>query len=499
MTVRTRRAATAAVLVLPLALAAANWNDGAGYGAGDYAQYLLHANALVEGRAYDDIGYIYTEKNPVVGPKAYPPGLPVLLAPLLLLKGASPAAIKCAMLVCLLGFVGLAGRYAGAREGPHVGFAVALFCGAHAPLIEVAVFPSSDLAFCVLLLAVMFLAEAPDRPSSLRLLGIAVAGSAAIAFRSIGIALVPALLLHAALRGRKDGWRFAWPAVACAATFAALNAWLPTASSYADQVATSPIELVRMNFEKLLHYRIGVVESLLYPFPWNGANDVYHLIALAVAAFGGWEFLRRSWRSFYVLFAVCYALLLVPYWIATVRFLWPVLPLIAIAFANGVRVLWHLSPSLTRRLSPDAAALALAAAIVLPASVLLAARDPLPSLEANPSAREVFEFLRARNRAAPVRAVFFNPRVLALETGVSAMPMVPGAPEDVVREMLAKGITHVVVGDLDVGATGAADVRRAVDASPTRFEPLARFGEFEVYRLRTDGSRANNRSSRPDG
>ncbi|MGH7694019.1 MAG: hypothetical protein ACRENH_03515, partial [Gemmatimonadaceae bacterium] len=65
------------IAMLPFAvLAAHHWNWGAPPGFGDHAQYLAHARAIVDGRAYTDVGYIYHPAAPMVGPRAYPPGLP---------------------------------------------------------------------------------------------------------------------------------------------------------------------------------------------------------------------------------------------------------------------------------------------------------------------------------------------------------------------------------------------------------------------------------------
>src|SRR5258705_3396294 len=46
---------------------------------GDQAQYLLHARAILAGRGYTDDGYI-TSPRVVISPKAYPPGLPLVIA-----------------------------------------------------------------------------------------------------------------------------------------------------------------------------------------------------------------------------------------------------------------------------------------------------------------------------------------------------------------------------------------------------------------------------------
>ena len=47
-------------LLIPfLVLAALHWDWLPGATYGDHAQYLAHARAIVEGRPYGDIGYIY--------------------------------------------------------------------------------------------------------------------------------------------------------------------------------------------------------------------------------------------------------------------------------------------------------------------------------------------------------------------------------------------------------------------------------------------------------
>jgi len=48
-------------------LMARQWSYGCGLVCGDYAQYYLHADALLHGRSYSDIGYIYNSRLLVLG------------------------------------------------------------------------------------------------------------------------------------------------------------------------------------------------------------------------------------------------------------------------------------------------------------------------------------------------------------------------------------------------------------------------------------------------
>ena len=55
----------------------------------DYAQYVMHASNLVEGRPFEVTGYIYNPAYPSLAPRAYPPGYPVLLAPVYAFSGTN--------------------------------------------------------------------------------------------------------------------------------------------------------------------------------------------------------------------------------------------------------------------------------------------------------------------------------------------------------------------------------------------------------------------------
>src|SRR4029450_647152 len=96
-----------------LILVAWHWHYGPLAQFGDWAQYLLHADALRHGRPYGDIVYIFTSRNPFIGPPVQPPGLPVLLVPLLLITGGAreAALYKLFMLVCSLAFLGAVAAY----------------------------------------------------------------------------------------------------------------------------------------------------------------------------------------------------------------------------------------------------------------------------------------------------------------------------------------------------------------------------------------------------
>ena len=153
------------VFLLPFAvLAAHHWNWGPPAGAGDYAQYLVHARAIVEGRPYTDIGYIYHPGAPMVGPRAYPPGLPLTLAPIVAFAGVHSPLIRVLMLATVLAFAFFAFR----DWRWHIATVAGRDGGGHPPLspgsaLRHAGIPAPDAGLCALLWAAVL---AVDRAES---------------------------------------------------------------------------------------------------------------------------------------------------------------------------------------------------------------------------------------------------------------------------------------------------------------------------------------------
>jgi hypothetical protein len=65
----------------------------------DWAQYIMHARAIAQGRAYSDIGYVWSIYAPLIGPPAYPPGT-FVLAPFFLAFGYSMEIASFSMAAC---------------------------------------------------------------------------------------------------------------------------------------------------------------------------------------------------------------------------------------------------------------------------------------------------------------------------------------------------------------------------------------------------------------
>ncbi len=211
---------------------------------GDFAMYIHHAANIAEGKPYADTGYIYNPSYPSLGPKAYPPIYPIVLAPVYRIFGLDYSPLKIENVLFLAG--AMAVLYLTFRE-------TLPDCARLAVVVVVAANPylwgykenvGPEFLFLLLTLLALYsidraYRQRPGQPPALRQ-ALLVGALCYLAYgtRSQGLVLVPALLIHDIALCRKPS-RFA---VAAAAVFAALaglqGLLVPGTGSYLDQFAT---------------------------------------------------------------------------------------------------------------------------------------------------------------------------------------------------------------------------------------------------------------------
>jgi len=97
------------IAIIPFVLLSlAHWHLAPLLVRGDYAQYVLHARAILEGRPYGDTGYLYSQLAPFVGPPLQPPGLPLTLVPVVWAFGINDTAFRLVMVLSGIAFLVLA-------------------------------------------------------------------------------------------------------------------------------------------------------------------------------------------------------------------------------------------------------------------------------------------------------------------------------------------------------------------------------------------------------
>ncbi len=471
-----------AVALLPFALLAA-WHGRLGppLEAGDYAQYLLHARAILEGRSYADIGFLYTPLNAYIGPVAEPPALPVALVPILATVGARPWVLSLLMAASGLIFLLLAGRYLAERDGVPLAVASVVMSGVALQLSHAGTSVTPDLPFCACLWAVFLLADTSSRPS--RVGWLVLWGALAILFRVAGVALVPAMVLFWFLRRQERTRRLA--AIVWAAVFLAMIVALPITSAVGSQFTLDLGTMLKHVGTNLYTYHLGLAQSHLYPFPGNLPNDAYHVVSFALLAWGAAIWIRREWRSFLACFIVAYLGMLIVTPTRAPRYLWPLYPLFALWMLLGLeRLVIRLRPAWSSRLR-ERWVLGAAIALALAATIDHVRRPHPPGLEARGDARALFSRLAALDE--PVRVAFFKPRVLTWKTRIPAMGTFVAEPADAWGELERLRITYAVVGDLGISPEKDAALRRALAAAPSgRVTSVYENRSFEVFRIVAD-------------
>lgn len=463
-----------------LVLAVAGWRRFPSITDGDYAQYYLHATALLQGRPYGDIGYIFTQYNPWIGPPTQPPGWPLTLVPLLAVVGPSMFAIKL-VLVCIgVLLLVLAGVRIASSNGRAAGGAAALITGVALQSMYATDTAISDLGFGLLVWAVILAADRPGRWTAKRIALVTLLGFGALSYRTAGAALIPAMILFSIVR--REGWRPVVPALVWVVAGVVVLLTLHAGVTVVSAIPMSLDGIVSSAKPRGWTYGVqGVSELMLYPFPWRLANVAYHVAALPLFVWGLVHSLWRERRTMMTAFFVAYMamLLIVPVWEA--RYLWPVMPIMALGLFDGLRRLlaFRLPAAAAERVT-----LASCGVLATAAMCVVLLRPPRETLFQHPEVRTLFARVAALPRTPAPRVVFVNPHVLTWETGVAAMPTFNTTTSEAMAELRRKRITHVVVGSLGVALKSERALRRAVADSAQAFSLVYRDSVFQLLALR---------------
>lgn len=399
------------VIVTGLALATTheyeNWGD-------DWAQYVLQAHAILDGRMaeyLDQNAFMVNQSSGTVGPVGYPWGLPLLLAAEVRLFGANLLTFKLFNIVFLAAIVALTAVYANRLGSAGSGVAAAALVGFNPAWVNFVNRVLSELPFTAV--GMCWLIAATTEPSRDRRLPrsmlMGALSFAAFTIRVNGVLLLVAGVLDVALN-RSTTWRRRVQLAAVdVLTFAALwAAWswvFPDGSaSYTRQLqATSVANIVRDLIElptALFSFftagRLGAAAWCFVPFA-------------VIGAFSAWRDARA---------AVLYCTLtigLYAIWPAgqPFRFMMPLMPIIGVFVVLGLqRASEMTTPAWARVLQ---GVLMLIPATFLAVSLVFATRAG--SREAwhpyDAASSEVFAWIR-QNTAPDAVIAFFKPRVMHL-------------------------------------------------------------------------------------
>jgi hypothetical protein len=451
----------------------ATLRDGHEWG-DDFGLYVQHARNVVEGRDYHDTGYVYNPAFASLSPRSYPPVFPVLLAPVYRCFGLDLWAMKAELVLFFVLFLGAV--YLGFRRDlPRSALLAGLvLLGLNPYLWDYKDRLLSEIPFLLFTyLGLHFIGRAheEDRPWLRRLPDALLAGACiylAAGTRSVGVVLVPCLVLHGLLRERR---------LFSPATFAALavfaggtvvqHAFLRFDGSYLDQLV----------FDPRLFARNGVsLVKAMGLFVGNGYSNGLRVLlfaTLSVFALAGFTARVRERLGPYELFALFYGMAIVVWpcseW--NQRFLLPLFPLFVIYTLRGV---W-----LTAR--PLRVGLAVAVLMSYAGQYTQMDFGRLREGIGKPETVALFDFIRDETGAADV-FVFPKPRALALFTGRKASALHKPASDGELWSYLEKIDARFVIVSPRFDENHGV-LRPFVDRYPEQFEEVFANADFVVYRV----------------
>lgn len=480
-------------------------------GGGDAAQYILHAKNLAEGQPYAETGYI---QNPYlfVAPKSYPPGFPLLLAPVIALFGVSLTAMKVEMVLLFAAALVVIACAFRRVLSPAALCALVAVLGLHPYFWDFKDSILSDIPFLLLVFASLLAydeAHREGRRGRARLLwalGAAAGAGLAIATRSLGVVLLPTFLAYDLIRARRPGQpRLSRPLLVVGGVFAALGAAALVYAVATGAGGGSYLRLVQDQLSQpgILLRRIGVqsrqIIHILSTLWDTGYGDVLSDVGFALSAplvlAGFWTRLRRQ-RSVFEVFSVLYVLALLPWSFLRMRYLIPLFPLYFLYLFVGAGQLaaWtRRATGASRAVGPQAGRALLAVGLLAVAGVFGAKYStldygPIVTNTTTPAAEQFFAYVRQHTAPEDVLVSEVSRQTLFFaERSTAALHDVPLQDEEdeeaLLRYFREISADYVVVGPPQPVPAWEND-RILVERLPERFERVYGNDEFQLYRIR---------------
>lgn len=453
----------------------------------DFAQYILHARHIALGRAYVETGYVYTWDTASIGPRWYPPGFPLMLAPVLAYRGLDFTAFQ--VLLTVVQMFWLAAAFVLFRRALGDGAALVLtsMLGLSPYLIMFRREVMSDIPFAFLTLCALLVIDG-QQPNAGHtrwkpfLAAALIAAAAAV--REVGFVIVVALAAESIVKRR------AHPALVPAGlAVGVLTVALHTAfgpQSYTDQFRAFPVRTVVSNIP---HYFVHHMRGF-----WAGPSvilagvpvPILWLIALPLAALGFSLRLRRT-RGVTELFFVAYTLVILAWpTVQELRFLYPVLPLILLYAGTGAKALLESADRLvSARVMAGVRVLALALLAMIYAvrtTKEIHAAGPVSDGPLTPSAQRLFQAIRADTPPGAV-VVFRSPRALTLFADRRGAGFPSNTPSPAgIRYMKRIGAGYAIAET--PSTPPSLRIGRFIRDTPHCFDRIRRLDGFDIFLFR---------------
>ena len=471
----------------------------------DSGIYIALAESLSAGQGYRDIFLVDRPLH-----VQYPPLFPVLLAPVVGLRGMDIAAMRLVMtgaaVVALLLVAALFRRLAGDRTAA----LVVLATGASPAVVYYTQSIMTEVPYLLVsLLAVLWIERCARTGWTVGGGAVAVGLLAAVyLMRIVGVALLAATILYVLLDGggpRGSRIRTAVVLGVCAAiplclwllysSLASGGSGIPYVRYYAwslEPVVSAPSGMSGLSvlFGKargaLFAYGAHTGRVFFYWLPVSTTGDMCALLATAIGVVGFAHSVlrRRTVVEYYILFYVC-ALLVFP-GSRQQRYMVPLIPFLWFYFLIGLeRLLRRVPVGGDRERAAAVAGTAIVAVLIVinaGTSVLANAIRGGRGYHEPVSADRVLDTLAWVRKETPAQSTFMwaKPSLGYVLAGRRAVQVPSGGPERIIRALREGNVDYVVVHPTWKGARGLAGL---VDRHPSSFNLVHEDGRVRAYRV----------------
>jgi hypothetical protein len=457
----------------------------------DFSMYIHHAKNLAQGVSYGQTGYIY---NPYlhlyssyrvqIGPQTYPPVVPLLLTPIYYFWGLNLTAFKVGLILTfILSLVVIALAFKDYLSSPWLA-ALLFIIGFNPYFWQFKDNIVSDLPFLLFIYLSLFLIhrayESREARGKLDALLVALSIYLAYGTRSIGLLLIPCLLIYDLINHRKVT-AFAIQVVCFAGGFILLqNLLLHSDSSYADHLGLS----INVITHHAREYPRALSELWL-----NGYNKPLRFGLFAIASIfamtGYFSSLRRKISCYEIFFAIYLAAILVLPIYDGIRFLMPVIPLYLLYALVGIKGIFR---GRERVGVPVFAALMAAIVITYIGQYTKLEFGPIREGIIKSEAQQFFEYVRGKTGENDT-FVFRKPRALTLFTERKASTWhQPAGDQDLWDYFRKINATFLVLGPVGIEPEDQEYLSRFIGRNGDRLEKTYSNKDFEVYRIKAVGS-----------
>jgi dolichyl-phosphate-mannose-protein mannosyltransferase len=454
-----------------------DWGD-------DFSQYIQHAVNVAHGTSYTETRYLYNPDNPSIGPRQYPPGFPVALAPVVRAFGLDLQPMKAEEVLFFVAALLLIHRLIQPLMPPAASAAVVLAVGLNPYFWDFKDQILSDLPFLFFFFATLLCvtrAHEMERSARLRHVLSALGGVAmyaSYATRVIGIVLLPTLVISDFIQHR---WltKETRLAIGTFTVLAALQYVLLTRdTSYTDLLAISS-SLILANVMSYAGWLADIWANGYASLP----QKLLFLATVALALIG-YVSLWRQPRATLFAVAPLFYLMVIAVWplVQGTRFLIPVIPIFIACTVLGAL---SIDRAIARHWRKSNLVLSVLFALVSVTYIARYSTLPFGRLQegiGKPESVQLFDFVRTSTRRDDV-IVFSRPRALSLFGERTVTP--PSRSADPCE--LWRYIRQVRAGYLVTGPGAANDEAKFLATFVRDFAPnlreVMRNADVAVYRV----------------